>query len=146
MQHIVRVCSRILLLFSVVSNSALAGESPEHVDGAITVNTQQAKRLHELGALFIDIRTRQEWNWGHVKSARPLGLKSTFSLLYQEGVADRKKPIVIYGSGTHRVRSAFASYLAVLWGYEKVFYFREGYFSWLAFDLPVVMLGDKSIK
>ncbi len=143
MQHIISVFRSMVLFVAVLWGQAVAGESPEHVKGATTVNTAQAMRLHELGAMFIDIRTRREWNWGHVEGAHHLGLKSTFALLYHEGFMDRKTPVVIYGSGTHRIRAAFASYLAVLWGYEKVFYFREGYFSWLAFDLPVVMRSDK---
>ncbi len=48
--------------------SAQAVEAPDDVDGAMTVNVFQAKRLHELGAVFIDACDR-EWLWGHVEGA-----------------------------------------------------------------------------
>lgn len=143
MQRITGAFRSMVLFGAVLWGQAVAGEAPEHVEGATTVNAAQAIRLHEQGAVFIDIRTQQEWNWGHLEGARHLGLKSTFALLYRDGFMDRKTPVVIYGNGAHRARAAFASRLAVLWGYEKVFYFREGYFSWLAFDLPVVMLSNQ---
>ncbi|MCK5894943.1 MAG: rhodanese-like domain-containing protein [Endozoicomonadaceae bacterium] len=146
MRQVARVLNRIVLFISVVSHPALASESPEKISNAITVNADEAQNLYEQGAMFVDVRTRQEWAWGHVEGSYHLGLKSTFVLLYRENAIDHKTPIVIYGSGTHMVRATLASYLAVLWGYEKVYYFREGYFSWLARDMPVVMLSDKSIK
>lgn len=146
MQQVARMLSRIVLFFSVVSHVALASESPEMVSDAITVSADEAQSLYEQGAVFIDVRTRQEWDWGHVEGSHHFGLKSTFVLLYRDNVIDHKTPMVIYGSGTHRVRATLASYLAVLWGYEEVYYFREGYFSWLSHDMPVVMLSDKSIK
>ena len=40
------------------------------------------------------------------------------------------------------MRAAIGSYLAVVWGYERVFFLRSGYYSWLAMDYPVKLKYD----
>ena len=58
----------LVVLLVVVSFGAHAAEAPDNVDGAMTVNVFQAKRLHELGAVFIDVRADREWLWGMWKA------------------------------------------------------------------------------
>ena len=45
-------------------------------------------------------------------------------------------PLVIYCNSDVCPASAEAVRLAVAWGYQQVFYFREGYFAWMLADLP----------
>ncbi|MGB1271189.1 MAG: hypothetical protein ACPG5T_03875, partial [Endozoicomonas sp.] len=56
---------------------------------------------------------------------------------------DKETPIVIYGNSTYHMRGAIGSYLASLWGYQRVFFLRDGYYSWLALDFPVTLKSDK---
>ena len=94
----------ILLLF-MVSLGAQAVEAPDDVDGAMTVNVFQAKRLHELGAVFIDVRADREWLWGHVEGAVHFDLASDFvSLAGAEW--PRELPLVIYCDSEICPRSA----------------------------------------
>ncbi|WP_252176412.1 rhodanese-like domain-containing protein [Endozoicomonas sp. 4G] len=120
-----------------------AQEAPVHIKNVVTINSQQAKRLHELGALFIDVRPYQQWQWGHIERSNSLDLRAGFRQLFAPDTLDKKTPIVIYGNSTYHMRGAVASYLAALWGYKRVFFFRDGYFSWLALDYPVTLQSDQ---
>lgn len=119
-----------------------AQEAPVNIKNVVTVNTHQAMRLHELGALFIDVRPPDQWQWGRIDGAHNLELKSGFRQLFMPGSLDKGTPIVIYGNSTYHMRGAIASYLAALWGYKRVFFFRDGYYSWLALDFPVTLKSD----
>ncbi|MCL6269284.1 rhodanese-like domain-containing protein [Sansalvadorimonas sp. 2012CJ34-2] len=124
------------LFFLGVASRPLAGEAPASVDGAITIDTLKARELFEQGTTFIDVRNRNKWRWGRVKGAHHFDLRSTFSLLRYEGFVERDDPVVIYGNGPHSMRAAMATYMASAWGYKNIYYYRDGYFSWLAADFP----------
>ncbi|MCF7202780.1 rhodanese-like domain-containing protein [Pseudomonas oligotrophica] len=126
---------RALVCVLLAPALALAGEAPEAVEGALTVNVQQARQLHELGAVFIDVRPEREWRWGHVEGALHLDLASRFGDLADRGLP-RQVPLVVYCDSEVCASSAAAARLAVAWGYRQVFYFREGYFAWQLADFP----------
>ncbi|WP_407291367.1 rhodanese-like domain-containing protein [Stutzerimonas zhaodongensis] len=127
---------RILMLCLLASPAWLcAAEAPAQVDGAMTVNVHQARQLHLLGAVFIDVRPRREWAWGHVKGAVHLSLAHNFAGLSQREWP-RSVPLVVYCNSEVCPASAEAARLAVAWGYQQVFYFREGYFAWMLADYP----------
>ncbi len=116
-----------------------AGEAPLNISGATTIDSDKARQLFDQGATFIDVRTRKKWQWGRVEGSHHFGLRTTFSLLRYEGFVERDDPIVIYGNGPHSMRAALAVYMASTWGYTQIYYYREGYFSWLAQDHPAAM-------
>lgn len=119
-------------------------EAPTQINGVVTINTYQAKRLHDIGALFIDVRSHRQWQYGHVDGSHNLDLRGGFRQLFSPGVVDKETPIVIYGNSTYHMRGAIGSYLAALWGYQRVFFLRDGYYSWLALDFPVTLKSDKA--
>lgn len=114
-------------------------EQIQEINGAKTVDAYQALNLFEKGATFIDVRDQFEFQLGHIRSAVHLDLKRDFNDLYLIETLDKNIPIVIYCNSAHCYRSAVATFLAVAWGYENVHYFKDGYFTWMALDLPVVM-------
>ncbi len=126
----------LILLFAVFTTHA---EQIESIKGANTIDAFEALNLFEKGATFIDVRDQFEYQLGHIRSAVHLDLKRDFNDLYLIETLDKDIPIVIYCNSAHCYRSAVATFLAVAWGYENVHYFKEGYFTWLALDLPVVM-------
>lgn len=130
------------ITFSLSASWLSAQEAPASVQGVITINSYQAKRLHELGAVFVDVRPYNQWLWGHVDGAYNLDLQDEFQKLMLPDVLDKQTPLVIYGNSSYHMRGAIGSYLAALWGYEKVFFFRSGYYSWLAMDYPVTLTFD----
>lgn len=128
--------------FVLLSAVLPAQEAPTDINGVITINTRQAKRLHEVGALFIDVRPRRQWLYGHVENSQNLDLRGGFRELINPGVLSKDMPIVIYGNSSYHMRGAIGSYLAALWGYKRVFFLRDGYFTWLAMDFPVTLKSD----
>lgn len=124
--------SIVLLLWSL---GGMAAEAPLEIDGAMTVNSAQAHRLHQLGAVFIDVRADRHWNWGHIHGAVHLDLAGRFAEL---GATrwPRQMPIVVYCDSEVCPRSALAAQMLVGWGYSQVYYYREGYFAWQLLDLP----------
>ena len=53
-------------------------------------------------------------------------------------IVSKDEEVVIYGvGGENRRRSANSSALAVTWGFEKVYYFRDGIAGWLSAGHPV---------
>jgi len=131
---------RFIAIFVLALASSLASaEQIESIKGAKTVDAYEALQLFEKGATFVDVRDEFEYQLGHIRSAVHLDLKRDFNDLYLIETLDRNIPIVIYCNSAHCYRSAVATFLAVSWGYENVHYFKDGYFTWMALDLPVVM-------
>ena len=128
----------VCLMGFAFSFTAVADEV-EYIKGAKTIDAFEALHLFEQGATFIDVRDEFEFQLGHIRSAVHLDLKREFNDLYLIETLDRNIPIVIYCNSAQCYRSAVATFLAVAWGYENVHYFKDGYFTWQALDLPVVM-------
>ncbi|PJE80155.1 Thiosulfate sulfurtransferase GlpE [invertebrate metagenome] len=122
---------------------ALPDLAPLHIKGVTTINLHQAKRLHDIGVPFIDIRPRQQWQWGHISQSYNLELQESFKQLINSNETKKNTPLVIYGSSLYRMHGAIASYLATLWGYQRIFFLREGYYAWLAKDFPVSLQSDQ---
>ncbi|WP_028239457.1 rhodanese-like domain-containing protein [Stutzerimonas azotifigens] len=112
-----------------------ATEAPLQVQGAMTINVHQAKRLYDLGAVFVDVRPVREWSWGHVYGAVHLDLQDGFQGLAQPQWP-RQVPLVVYCDSEVCPSGAEAARMAVDWGYVQVFYFRGGYFAWQLADYP----------
>lgn len=53
-----------ILLISAAFAHTAKKESPESVTGATTVSTAAAKQLFDQGAVFIDVRSQQDWEAG----------------------------------------------------------------------------------
>ena len=145
MKSFARLFSVIAVLFFSVS--ALA-EAPDTVFGAKTVSLDQAKKLFDDGAVFIDVRDPQSWSLGHIEGSVNLNFNaSEFAVLYISKELDRTTPIVFYTSSALNVSSAMASFFASNWGYKNVYYFREGYYSWIAADFPVELkLAGRTVQ
>jgi len=144
-----KLIARVLSVFAVlvVSFSAYA-EAPDNVFGAKTVNLAQAKKLFDDGAVFIDVRDPQSWSLGHIEGSVNLNFNANeFAVLYVSKDLDRTTPIVFYTSSALNVSSAMASFFASNWGYTNVYYFRDGYYSWMAADYPVELrMAGRSVQ
>lgn len=136
-------CIVSLCLFSSVS---FAMEAPKVINGAETVPLRVAKQLYDDGAIFIDVRDPQSWSFGHILGSVNLDVGDTeFTILYVSEKLNRNTPIVFYNSSPLDFKGALASQFAVGWGYKNVYYFREGFYSWMAADLPVeLMMAHKN--
>lgn len=100
---------------------------------------EQAKRLYDLGAVFIDVRRDEEWRLGHIENARHVSFRKNFAQLKELDGINKKTPLVFYCSMSECKTGPYASAISMEWGYENVFYFRRGYFAWMAEDYPIDM-------
>jgi len=106
--------------------------SPESVEGASTVSTAEAKQLFDQGAVFLDVRSEQDWEAGRIPGSKHLELKKVFNQESLGSVAQADQKLVIYCNSTGCMRSSKAAKHAVEWGYKKVYYYRLGYPDWQA--------------
>ena len=133
---------RSLPLFAaclVLFSTALAAEelSPESIAGATTVDATKAKQLFDSGAAFIDVRKDSDWEAGRIPDAIHLELKSglTEEALLEE--VGKDEAVVFYCNGHKCMRSSKAATKALGWGFNKVYYFRDGFPSWKAAGNPI---------
>lgn len=134
--------SFFLLLNITVSVSH--AEAPESVVGAKTVQLGEALDLYQKGAVFIDVRDEASWSYGHIEGAVHLDFnEDEFVILYVSDALDKKTPIVFYSDSPLSTNGAMASFFAASWGYENVYYFRDGYYSWLASDMPMQLRDNE---
>jgi rhodanese-related sulfurtransferase len=104
--------------------------SPLTVEGATTIDLQQAKALFDAGAVFVDVRPPRLFKRKHIPASYHLDLKNGFEKAALERIAKNDQPVVIYSSSVHCPRGYRAVALAVSWGYTNVKYFRGGIVEW----------------
>jgi TolB-like protein/class 3 adenylate cyclase/Flp pilus assembly protein TadD/rhodanese-related sulfurtransferase len=121
----------------VPESAGVEAESPVTVEGAITVDAAQAKALFDRQTPFIDVRTIARWNLGHVPNATLLDLETAFTPENLLARAGREDAVVIYCEGSKCLRSSDASRRAVDWGYQRIYYFRDGFPAWRAAGYPI---------
>ena len=111
----------------LLSPDAVAQESPLQVEGATTVDAATAKALFDRAVPFVDVRTKDLWEAGHVPGANFQDLFNDFNEGNLQKVAAKDQEVVIYCDGPGCKRSSKACAKAVSWGFEKVYYFRGGF-------------------
>ena len=79
------------VLFSVFSVS-MAGEPAN----AAPVGVEQAEKRLAEGAQLLDVRTKDEWDEGHLKGAKLVTVTEDGFLDKAKAAVDPKKPVVIY--------------------------------------------------
>ena len=139
MKSVIKLLSIVFLSWIFVSSSSFAADkvSPMTVDGAKSVTTEEAKKLFDSGALFIDVRKDKDWAAGRVADAVQLNIKTNLS--EQTMLEEMKKgdPAVIYCNGERCMRSSNATKKAVGWGFTNIYYYRDGYPAWKSAGYPV---------
>ncbi|MGQ9425927.1 rhodanese-like domain-containing protein [Gilvimarinus sp. F26214L] len=116
--------------------------SEERLTEVVAVSLSQAKRLYDLGAVFIDVRSDEEWRLGHIKGAHHVNFRRNFARLKDLEGVDRKTALVFYCSSLECKTGPYASAVSKEWGFKNVFYFQAGYFAWMLEDYPIVINAD----
>lgn len=111
--------------------------SPQTVPGATTVDAAAAKALFDRGVLFVDSRKGTDWEAGRVPCAVHIELKKVFNEEALRRHADNDTPLVFYCNAERCLRASKASALAVGWGFQEVYYFRDGYPAWKQAGYPI---------
>jgi rhodanese-related sulfurtransferase len=113
------------------------------VEGTTKIDVGKAKQLHDRGVQFIDIyRTHVI---GHIPGAHSLiwarasnsiAVPRDFNKRRLLEIIDKTQEMVIYSSGA-RNYAAFASAYAVNSGFQKVYFFEDGFEAWKGAGYPV---------
>lgn len=124
----------------VLALAALAYEISRARGGGQAVGPLDAVRLLNQGALMVDVRTRAEFESGHVIDARHLP---------QEQVAQAAEPLkkfrekILIACCESGMRSGAATRVLKNQGFTKVVNLRGGLQAWRAENLPLVKGGGK---
>ena len=125
---------RLYIIFPIIAAlfaaSAAQADSPTEVEGATTVDVATAKALLDRGVPFLDVRSNNRYEAGHIPGAANRSTALTESELAE--VAGKDQEVVIYCGGPSCHRSSGVCRRAVSWGWKKVYYFRDGYPGWEA--------------
>lgn len=121
-----------------LSTGVHAGKvSPMQVDGATTVDTAMARSLFDNEVAFVDVRKNSDWDAGRIPGAIHLDIKSVFNDANLSKEVAKNDAVVFYCNGESCPRSADACKMAIGWGYNKVYYYRDGFPAWKAAGNPV---------
>jgi TolB-like protein/class 3 adenylate cyclase/rhodanese-related sulfurtransferase len=107
------------------------------VAGATTIDHQQAKKLHDRGVKFVDVRAAKGFASGHVPGAFNLDVATELSRETLSRIVDKNEEFVLSCHGKTCPDSAYASAKAVLWGFKRVYYFSGGFPAWKEAGYPV---------
>jgi tetratricopeptide (TPR) repeat protein len=112
-------------------------DTGEEIKGAISIDTSTAKKLHARGVPFIDVYF--EWGRKRIPDALYLDMWSyDFNETLLSKIIQKKQEVVLYssrGKGEYFLPDATA--LAVTWGYEKVYYYKDGLAEWGKAGYPI---------
>ena len=98
MKQLRLVVSLVVLALSLAS-VADTQESPLSVEGATTIQAAKAKTLFDRGVPFVDVRTNDRFEAGHIPGATHLDLFTAFNKVDLLKVSAKDKEVVIYCSG-----------------------------------------------
>jgi len=135
-RNLLMTLTTFVLLLGAFSVKAAA---PLEVEGATTINTEQAQKLWLEGAAFLDPRTSADWEAGHIPKA--IHLNRTNPAVYHvdgiNAVLKKDQSVVVYCNGIGCLRSSKTAADLVGLGYQKVYYYREGFPAWTFSGHPV---------
>jgi len=141
MKTVLKVTLQSALVASVLTFAtwAQAATSPMTVAGATTVNAAEAKQLWEGGAVFLDSRKTTDWEAGHIPEAVHLDRKNPaiYNSDSLNDLAEKDEAIVSYCNGERCLRSSKTAEDLVKLGFQKVYYFRDGFPAWNDAGYPI---------
>ena len=101
-----------------------------------SIDVATAKSLHERNVIFIDVRSKQWFDEGHIPGA----VNIPFGNLNDDRLAkvvSKDQEVVFYCYGIQCELSNTASNRALIWGYQKVYLFQRGFPGWFAAGYPI---------
>jgi len=126
----------LILAFTLVTMQFVISPAQAGYIGEI-VSTKTAKELFDNGVLFVDVRNGDDYKNGHIPGAIHVNVRdSTFEAKFVK-VAKKDQEIVIYCRGSSCTRSPLAISKSMSLGFEKLYYFREGYPGWKSAGYPI---------
>ena len=97
------------ILISMILGAVVAGISAGADEAAKDqpIKVEQAAVMIDAGVQLLDVRTKEEWDEGHLKGAKMVTLSEQGFADQVKAVLDPKKPVVVYcGSGKRSAKAA----------------------------------------
>lgn len=113
-----------------------SGLSGFEVTGAISISSETAKTLQARGVPFINVRYYP--SGGLIPGSYHLDhWYYEFNEVRLAEIVGKTQEVVVYSSRSNDRDAAIAAARSVTWGYEKVYFFRDGLEGWKAAGYPV---------
>jgi len=119
----------LLTFVGIISLSVISCKAQEENTDVTILSVEEAKTIlaEEPGAVFLDVRTPEEFNEGHIEGAV---LINFFDEDFKERVEalDKDKPVYIYCRSGNR--SQQAGMILTQMGFQEVYDIEAGYIGW----------------
>ncbi len=138
------------MMFCWVNSSAAAPgvPTPTELPGGRIVSLQEARDMIDAGTRIIDVRSGINFGRGHIpgavlvpykgSSAKRVDFDPTLDRFPLSALPEEKDaPVLVYSHGDTGWKSYKAAVTAIRSGYTQVSWFRDGFSTWVAADLPV---------
>lgn len=115
----------------------MASEFDDEVLPYTTIGTDEAKKMIDAGAHVVDVRRPDEWDRGHIAEADLVTIEGVYSFgerLKEQNLPKDEDVIFVCASGQ---RSAMASEIALLLGFNKVYNVANGMHGWVNRNYPI---------
>lgn len=126
-------CPMKALLFALALGAAHAADEPTKIP---QVKVEQAEKAIAAGIQILDVRTREEWDQGHLKNAKLATVTEDGFLAKAKALLDPKKPVLVYCRSGRR--SALAAEQLRAAGFTPVHDLAGGIVAWQEAGKPVV--------
>ena len=125
----------LFLAFTLVTMQLVTSLAQADENGMI-IDVSTAKSFLDTGVLFVDVRSASSYRGAHIPGAISIDVddRNFDSKLIEHVKKDQE--VVIYCSGTGCRRSPTAISKAKLLGFEKLYYFEEGFVGWINARYP----------
>lgn len=115
----------------------MAPEFDDEVLPYTTIGTDEAKKMIDAGARIVDVRRPDEWDRGHIAEADLVTIDGIYAFgerLKEQNLPKDEDVIFVCASGQ---RSAMASEIALLLGFNKVYNVANGMHGWINRNYPI---------
>lgn len=126
-------CPMKALLFALALSAAHAADEPSKIP---QVKVEQAEKAIAAGVQILDVRTREEWDQGHLKDAKLATVTEDGFLDKAKALLDPKKPVLVYCRSGRR--SALATEQLRAAGFTPVHDLAGGIIAWEKAGKPMV--------
>jgi phage shock protein E len=99
------------------------------------VKIDQAEKLWIEGTQLLDVRTKEEWDAGHLPGAQRIDIKEDGFLDKAKATLDPKRPVLVYCRSGNRSKKA--SDLLREAGFSKVYEIEGGIVAWKKAGKPI---------
>ena len=127
-----KTCIR-LILAAIVAGASANGQEPPKIQ---PIPVEQAAAKIQAGAQVLDVRTKEEWDEGHLKDAKHVPLTMEGYADKAKAVLDSNRPVVVYCHSGNRSAAAVTRLRAG--GFTAVFDMAGGITDWKKEGKPVV--------